>query len=82
MEQHSKLPSGDFPLSGRRGQIWDYSFMIVRRPSSHIRGLGEFSVQWVYTKKEVSNMEIAYIKCGDYYIPDLTSPEETRPIGK
>lgn len=27
-------------------------------------------------------MEIAYIKCGDYYIPDLTLPEETRPIGK
>ena len=27
-------------------------------------------------------MEIAYIKCGDYYIPDLALPEETRPIGK
>ena len=27
-------------------------------------------------------MEIAYIKCGDYYIPDLTLPEEPRPIGK
>ena len=27
-------------------------------------------------------MEIAYVKCGDYYIPDLTLPEETRPIGK
>ena len=27
-------------------------------------------------------MEIAYIKCGDYYIPDLTLPEETRPMGK
>ena len=48
---------------------------------SHIRSLGEFSVQWVYTKK-VSNMEIAYIKCGDYYIPDLTLPEEPRPMGK
>ena len=33
-------------------------------------------------KQEVSNMEIAYVKCGDYYIPDLTLPEETRPIGK
>lgn len=27
-------------------------------------------------------MEIAYVKCGDYYIPDLTLPEERRPIGK
>ena len=27
-------------------------------------------------------MEIAYIKCGDYYIPDLTLPEEPRPMGK
>ena len=33
-------------------------------------------------KQEVSNMEIAYVKCGDYYIPDLTLPEKTRPIGK
>ena len=27
-------------------------------------------------------MEIAYIKCGDYYIPDLTLPEKPRPMGK
>ena len=27
-------------------------------------------------------MEIAYVKCGDYYIPDLALPEEPRPIGK
>ena len=27
-------------------------------------------------------MEIAYVKCGDYYIPDLTLPEELRPMGK
>ena len=27
-------------------------------------------------------MEIAYVKCGDYYIPDLTLPEKTRPIVK
>lgn len=28
-------------------------------------------------------MEITYIKCGDYYIPDLVLPrEEKRPIGK
>ena len=27
-------------------------------------------------------MEIAYVKCGDYFIPDLTLPEEPRPIGK
>ena len=27
-------------------------------------------------------MEIQYIRIGDYYIPDLTLPEETRPIGK
>ena len=27
-------------------------------------------------------MEIKYVKCGDYYIPNLALPEETRPIGK
>ena len=27
-------------------------------------------------------MEITYVKCGDYYIPDLTLPEEPRPMGK
>ena len=27
-------------------------------------------------------MEIKYVKCGDYYIPNLAFPEETRPIGK
>lgn len=27
-------------------------------------------------------MEIQYIRVGDYYIPDLTLPEEARPIGK
>ena len=27
-------------------------------------------------------MEIQYIRVGDYYIPDLTLSEESRPIGK
>ena len=27
-------------------------------------------------------MNIHYIRSGDYYIPDLTLPEETRPMGK
>ena len=27
-------------------------------------------------------MKIHYIRVGDYYIPELTLPEETRPIGK
>lgn len=27
-------------------------------------------------------MNIEYIHCGDYYIPDLKLPEENRPIGK
>ena len=27
-------------------------------------------------------MNINYIRVGDYYIPDLTLPEEPRPIGK
>ena len=27
-------------------------------------------------------MDIQYIRVGDYYIPDLTLSEETRPIGK
>ena len=27
-------------------------------------------------------MNIFYIRSGDYFIPDLKLPEETRPIGK
>ena len=27
-------------------------------------------------------MELNYIRCGDYYIPDLKLPEEKRSIGK
>lgn len=27
-------------------------------------------------------MNIEYIRCGDYFIPDLKLPEETRPMGK
>ena len=27
-------------------------------------------------------MNINYIRVGDYFIPDLTLPEETRPIGR
>ena len=27
-------------------------------------------------------MNIQYIRAGDYYIPDLTLPEETCPIGR
>ena len=26
--------------------------------------------------------ELNYIRCGDYYIPDICLPEETRPIGR
>ena len=26
--------------------------------------------------------EITYIRCGDYYIPDIRLPEENRPIGR
>lgn len=25
--------------------------------------------------------ELSYIRCGDYYIPDIRLPKETRPIG-
>lgn len=27
-------------------------------------------------------MEIQYIRVGDYFIPDLELPEETRPMGQ
>ena len=26
--------------------------------------------------------ELTYIRCGDYYIPDIRLPEEKRPIGR
>ena len=39
-------------------------------------------IQWQYQSKGGMGMNINYIRVGDYYIPDLTLPEETRPIGK
>ena len=27
-------------------------------------------------------MELNYIRCGDYYIPDIRLPEENRPVGR
>lgn len=26
--------------------------------------------------------ELKYIRCGDYYIPDIRLPDENRPIGR
>ena len=26
--------------------------------------------------------KLTYIRCGDYYIPDIRLPEENRPIGR
>ena len=26
--------------------------------------------------------ELSYIRCGDYYIPDICLPEKNRPIGR
>ena len=26
--------------------------------------------------------ELNYMRCGDYYIPDIRLPEENRPIGR
>ncbi len=37
---------------------------------------------WYNTSKGVLTMNIPYIRSGDYFIPDLKLPEETRPIGK
>lgn len=35
-----------------------------------------------YMHQKANHSEIPYIRSGDYYIPDLKLPEETRPIGK
>ena len=50
MEQHSKLPSGDFPYLRASGTNMGLQIYLCESLLSHIRGLGEFSVQWVYTK--------------------------------
>ena len=52
------------------------SYLQHNRLSSHT------PVQWQYQSKGGMSMNINYIRVGDYYIPDLTLPEETRPIGK
>ena len=48
----------------------------------HIRFFLRTPIQWQYQSKGGMSMNINYIRVGDYYIPDLTLPEETRPIGK
>ena len=83
MEQHSRLPSGDFPYL--RASRTNMGLQIHVYTQAFFRTFAHW-VNLLYNgftlKQEVSNMEIAYVKCGDYYIPDLTLPEETRPIGK
>ena len=50
---------------------------------SHIRLFPAGAVQsWYNTSKGGLTMNINYIRSGDYFIPDLKLPEETRPIGK
>ena len=39
-------------------------------------------IQWQYQSKGGMSMNINYIRVGDYYIPDLTLPEEPHPMGK
>ena len=35
-----------------------------------------------FPRKKLKDINISYIRVGDYFIPDLTLPEETRPIGR
>ena len=35
-----------------------------------------------FMHQQTNHSEIPYIRSGDYYIPNLKLPEETRPIGK
>ena len=35
-----------------------------------------------FLRKKLKDINISYIRVGDYFIPDLTLPEKTRPIGK
>ena len=83
MEQHSRLPSGDFPYL--RASRTNMGLLIHVSTQAFFRTFADW-VNLLYNgftlKQEVSNMEIAYVKCGDYYIPDLTLPEEPRPMGK
>lgn len=83
MEQHSRLPSGDFPYL--RVSRTNMGLQIHVSTQAFFRTFA-YWVNLLYNgftpKQEVSNMEITYVKCGDYFIPDLTLPEETRPIGK
>ena len=52
------------------------SYLRHNRLSSHT------PVQWQYQSKGGMSMNINYIRVGDYYIPDLTLTEESRPIGR
>ena len=50
---------------------------------SHVRLIYSGAIEsWYKPIKGGLIMNISYIRSGDYYIPDLKLPEETRPIGK
>ena len=50
---------------------------------SHVRLIYSGTVKLWYKPIEGGlTMNISYIRSGDYFIPDLKLPEETRPIGK
>lgn len=57
MEQHSRLPSGDFPYLRASRTNMGLQIHLCESLLPHIRALGEFPVQWVYTRKEVSWFE-------------------------
>src|SRR5699024_135569 len=48
----------------------------------HNRHFNHSPIQWQHQSKGGLSMNINYIRVGDYFIPDLTLPEEIRPIGK
>ena len=50
MEQYSRLPSGDFPYLRASRTNMGLQIHLCESLLSHIRALGEFPVQWVYTK--------------------------------
>ena len=53
---------------------------------NRLRGTFDFSALHRYnssiTRQGGLTMNIHYIRSGDYFIPNLELPEETRPIGK
>ena len=63
---------------------WQIGAELVRRMGIDLRETGFITTDYQKICKEINTVSqlFNYTLVGDYYLPDIALPEETRPIGK